>query len=474
MLARTHETWPTLVVLLTACCLASDTLAAELTQDRPNQYPSPSVAHTSDDGAFDEDYPWWENTLTGDWGGWRTELAQRGIVFDIHYVSLLMQNAHGGFDTGFVGAGPFAATATIDTEKLCGHEGGTIFFDWEFNRWYNGRFPPLGAFDPTGSYVGTNTNFINADAVELNQIAQLYYEQSWNHDAATLTFGKMDANVTFASVDAAGAFQNSIAMYTSTLNRFIPTYPNEATALVGTLGDASALMGSFGWFDGTSAAFDPATGVSGPDTGPRGPRTFFENDGHWWIVTQVDAAWQLDSTRPGKMAVGAWLQTGRTSAISTNVDGSINDGVTDVPGAYLQWQQIVWSPSAELAGDGGGVAYFGQFGWSDPNKNPVHWSLMTGLSATGVFPNRLADAVGVMFAYSDFTSDPDVYYSTQRDGQPGPAGGHEASLESFYLWQWTNWSYLQPGIMWIMSPGAGNPAPLEDALVLYGVVGVEF
>ena len=88
-----------------SCAAPLAALAAEATIDRPNQYPSPSVQHTSDDGTFDEDYPWWENTLTGDWGGWRTELAQRGIVFDIHYVSLLMQNSHGGFDTGFVGAG---------------------------------------------------------------------------------------------------------------------------------------------------------------------------------------------------------------------------------------------------------------------------------------------------------------------------------------------------------------------------------
>lgn len=474
MLASARTCVGMLVAAISLAPCAPAALAAQATIDRPNQYPSPSVQHTSDDGTFDEDYPWWENTLTGDWGGWRTEMAGRGIVINMHYVSLLMQNSHGGFDTGFVGAGPFAITSTIDTEKLWGHEGGTIFFDWEFNRWYNGPFPPNNTFDPTGSYVGANTNFIDADVAELNQIAQLYYEQSWWHDGATLSFGKLDANVTFASVAAAGAFQNSIAMYTSTLNRFIPTYPNESTALIATLGDENVLMGSFGWFDGTSAAYDPATGISGPDTGPRGPRTFFDNNGHWWIVAQLDAAWHLDLTRPGRMAVGGWIQTGRTSAVTTNVDGSPSAGVTDVPGAYVQWQQVVWAPSADLADDGGGIACFGQFGWSDPNKNPVHWSLMTGVSATGVFPERLADATGIMFAYSDFTNNPNVFRSVQQSGEPGPAGGHEASLESFYLYQWTSWAYFQPGVMWIMSPGAGNPPPLGDALLVYGVMGIEF
>ena len=58
--------------------------------------------------------------------------------------------------------------------------------------------------------------------------------------------------------------------------------------------------------------------------------------------------------------------------------------------------------------------------------------------------------------------------------QRGPTGGSETSLESFYLWQMTSWSYLQPGVMWIMTPGGGDPAPLDDALVVYTLVGVEF
>jgi porin len=454
--------------------LAAAALGAEPRIDRPNQYPSPSVAHTAIDGAFDADYPWVENTLTGDWGGWRPELAAQGVVFDIGYVSLLMANTHGGFDTGFVGSGPLGITATIDTEQFCGHEGGTFFVDWEFNHWYNGQFPPGGTFDPTGSFVGVNTNFMDSDVARLNQIAQLYYEQALLEGEALVAFGKMDANVRFASVNAAGAFQNSIAMYTSTLNGFIPTYPNEATALVATVGDPNSLVGQFGWFDGTTAAIDPATGLTGPDTGPRGPRTFFDNQGHWWLVAQADASWHVSETQPGTAGAGVWMQTGRSATRGTNPDGSTPDGVTDIPGWFVQWQQVLWAPSQDIADDGGGVAYFGQVGWSDPHKNAVHWSLMTGFSATGVFTDRPADAVGIMFARSEFTDDPTVYRSIERSGQRGPSGGSETSLETFYLHQMTSWSYIQPGVMWIVTPGGGDPAPLSDAVVVYGLVGVEF
>jgi porin len=469
MLANNYQCWMLLAAFAVACGLANGSLAADSTRDRPNQFLSPSVKQPAPDTKFDADYPWRENTLTGDWGGLRGELAERGVVFDIRYVSLLVDNTHGGFDTGFFGAGPLGITTTVDTEKLWGHEGGTIFFDWEFNHWYNGRFAPLGTFDPTGSFVGVNTNFMDSDISELNQIAQLYYEQSWNDDAWAAAFGKMDANVRFASVQAAGAFQYSSAMYTPTLNRFIPTYPNEATALVGQWGSGEEFAAKFGWFDGTSAAYDLATGTVGPDTGPRGPRTFFDNHGNYWLVGQVDRAWQVRSVLPGWASAGVWLQTGSVATLGTDTAG-----VSNVPGCYLQWQQMLWTPSSDLAADGGGVTYFGQFGWSDPNKNPVHWSLMTGMSATGVFPTRLADAVGILFSHAEFTGIAGVYQSVSRDGQLGVAGGQEAAIESFYLWQWTDWSYLQPGVMWIMSPGGGDPAPLADSLSLYWLVGVEF
>ncbi|MDG2381116.1 MAG: carbohydrate porin [Pirellulaceae bacterium] len=448
--------------------LVDQSRAQHLTSRQPDQYPSPTGKLPASGHQFDADYSWGANTLTGGWWGMRSELAQRGIVFGARYVPLLMDNYTGGFDNGFFGGGPLGITATVDTERLAGVEGGTLFFDWEFFSWYNGRFSANHQFDPTGSYVGDNTNLPTGDTKGLNQIAQLYYQQAVWDEHVKIVFGKIDANVPFLAVQAAGGFQNSIAMFSSTLNPFLPTYQNEATALVVSTQLTESVVGKLGWFDGTTAAFDPNSGNSGPATGPRGPSTFFDNDGNWFLITEWDVTWQLDDRRPGSAGVGAWLQTGLTATAGTNTSG-----VRDVPGWYAQWQQIVWSPSAEVAADGGGIACYGQFGWSDPAKNPVHWSLMTGFSATGLFPDRPADAVGIMFGYTDFTSDAAIYQSTQKNGVPGPSGGHELSLESFYIWYWTSWSYVQPGVMWINAPGGGDPAPLKDDFMSYLLVGFE-
>ena len=437
--------------------------------DRPNGYRSPTVKQPVSRKWFRQFSDWGSEGLTGGWLGLRNFAGDHGVAVGIRYVAIGMGNLEGGFDTGFFGGGPLGVTVTVDTERLIGWKGGTLFFDWEFFHWYNKRYSPLGVYDPTGSYVGSNTNFIDAAQTRLNQVEQLYYEQALFGDVLTVAFGKIDGNVTYSSLEPAAPFQDSIAMYTSTLNPFMPSYPNAATALSATLAPADFTNISVGWFDGTTAAYDPATGASGPATGPRGPSTFFDNDGNWFLISQWNVNWALDATRPGSAGVGGWIQTGRTAT-----PGSDQEGVKNVPGFYFQWDQTLWAPGAEFAAQGGGVRFFGQFGWSDPKKNPVGWSLMAGLSATGVIPGRPADALGVMGAYSHFTGRSGVYESTQPTGLPGASGGSESSLELFYLAQLTPWLYLQPGLLWIRTPGGGDPAPLDNALMLYFLVGVDF
>lgn len=437
---------------------------------QPNQYVSPTVETRQGfrPAGFYGDWPWGSDGLTGDWGGPRSWLQDRGVRLRAQYTAISMYNFRGGLAEGYYGGAPLGVTLTADLERLVGIDGATFFVDWEYFQWFNSPFPPSGSLNPSGSYVGDNTNLIDPDTNVLNQIAQLYWSQDLFDDRLNVQFGKMDVNAGFAAVAAAGAFQNSIAMFTSTLNPFMATYPNETTGLQLTLQPTDSIEALFGWFDGTTAAFDPATGEVGPATGARGPSTFFDNDGHWFLVGEIDANWQLDPTRPGTAGAGGWLQTG-TSATA----GSSETGVRDVPGFYLQATQTLWTESAALAGAGGGVRLFSQFGWSPAEKNPVQWSFMAGLSATGVVPGRPADAIGLLGAYSRFTEDPEIYQSTTRGGESGPSGGIETAIEGFYLVQLLPWLYVQPGVSWIGTPGGGDPAPLSNALLGYFLVNIE-
>src|SRR5262245_13821655 len=107
-----------LTIALAVGLLPSLVGATDQTICRPNQYPSPTVKQPASDEMFDRDYPWDVDALTGDWRGWRGELAECGVVVQGRYVSVLMDNTHGGLDTGFFGGGPLGITTTFDMEKL--------------------------------------------------------------------------------------------------------------------------------------------------------------------------------------------------------------------------------------------------------------------------------------------------------------------------------------------------------------------
>ena len=207
-----------------------------------------------DPDGFYRDWPWGSDGLSGEWGGARGLLQDRGIRLRAQYTAISMVNMKGGLAQGYYGGAPLQLTLTTDLERLAGIPGATLFIDWEYFSWFNARFQPSGSRDPTGSYVGDNTNLIEGDRTVLNQIAQLYWNQELADGLLNVQFGKMDVNATFAAVGAAGAFQNSIAMFTSTLNPFMATYPNETTGLQVALEPVENFRTLVGWFDGTTAA----------------------------------------------------------------------------------------------------------------------------------------------------------------------------------------------------------------------------
>ena len=450
------------------------------TQDRrgrPNPLFSPSVSQINMTKGDWVGWPFDSSGLSGDWLGARNTLQDNGVFVEGVYTSFLEYNFEGGSDTGFFGGGLASASVTIDTQKLLGLKDGVFFINYQNWGWYNDIFQNTDSFDPTSNDTGSNGNF--PDAASVNQISQLYYSQHLFDDLLNVAFGKQDANNIFSNIPGCGGFLYSGAGYTSTLDPYFTTFPQEATALTMIVNVTDDLVGSFGWFDGSYGGLNVTRNSLGqpvyapaPRPGGRGPATFFDNQGHWFLISEWAMNWQLGETQlPGAISAGGWLQTGRSQTGGTLEDGP---GVEDVPGAYLSLNQTLWAPDSTFASQGGGLIAFGQFGWSDPRKNPVHWSLMGGLSATGVVPGRPMDAMGIMGMWTAFSDNSGTWQSTTPSGGPGPPGGGESAIEAFYRFQLTPWLSVQPGVQFLGTPSGGDPSQLEDALVGYVMVELIF
>ncbi|MEC7352558.1 MAG: carbohydrate porin, partial [Planctomycetota bacterium] len=111
---------------------------------------------------------------------------------------------------------------------------------------------------------------------------------------------------------------------------------------------------------------------------------------------------------------------------------------------------------------------------SPDDRNAVTLGLTAGISATGVVPGRVADALGIMGSWSKFSDEPSIFQSTLPDGRPGASGGSESAIEGFYRIQLTPSVMIQPGIEWIIDPGGGSPPSLGDAVVPYLVINLQF
>ena len=464
-----------LLLIMTGTDARADDDPSEITSKTapspPNQYPPMTSVGPIDlvnQPSF-EGWPMGSSGITGNWGGVRNDLIEHGIHFNGSYSALMFDNFQGGFDTGFFGGGITQLELTVETEKAIDIEGGLFFMNVAQMTWYNGRFEPPGSFSPTGSVIGEDANFPPGDQSGTLQMNQCFWRQSLAKNALQIAFGKIDANVTFAAIDAAGGFQNGLGAVPTPLNEFLPTFPNPAMGLQIDVQIDSDVEAHFGWWDGTTAAFNPVTGEIGPPTGDHGVGSFFNNDDHWFLISQVDCSWELGATTPGEISIGGWFQTG-----TSRTNGDSRTGVDDVPGWYVNLAQTLWSRDETSAAEGGGIQLFGSIGWSPGSKNPNNWSAMAGLSATGVVPGRNSDALGVMVGTTVFSDDPAISQSTMPDGMPGPAGGAETLAEVFYRIQLTPAMMVQPGLEWVVDPGGGSPAQLENALSGYLAIMIEF
>src|SRR5579864_967099 len=69
---------------------------------------------------------WHQDTLTGDWGGLRTELANHGVVFSMSYTGEVWGNVSGGIKRGATYDGALLPEIDVDLEKLVGWEGASF------------------------------------------------------------------------------------------------------------------------------------------------------------------------------------------------------------------------------------------------------------------------------------------------------------------------------------------------------------
>jgi porin len=374
--------------------------------------------------------PWWEwETATGDWGGVRSWFDEHGLTIAGSYTLDWSSVWDGGIRRGASTRSLLDLNATFNLEKMVGLTGGQVFIDFYST---DGR----GGSDDAGDTHGiSNIQTWN----NLDQVAEVWYEQWLFERFLRIKVGKVDANSEFASIECRGSYLNS-AVGISTPVFTLPTYPDPATSVNAFIYPTSWLYVGVGVYDGATA--------DGIATGRNGPATFFSDrrSDSWFSVAEIGATWDsVASMGHGRVCVGGWYH----SADFERFDATIDEGTGGV--YVVAEQQLLRAGEKDEAAERGLYAFF-RYAWADEDVSAAGQHFGGGLMLKGTFPGRDDDEAGIF-----------VSTLLLSDASGAAFEGDETAVELYYRFNLTPFIHLTPDVQWIGNP-SGDPN-VDDAVV---------
>lgn len=365
--------------------------------------------------------------LTGDWGGQRPKLEEKGIDVNMRITDDYTRVQQGGADP-YSSANRYwlDANMSLDLSKIGKKEGlGKVFVSY----WQ------MGGENGSKDFGGFN-NISTLDSEFRQQLAELYYSNSFIKDSFDTRIGKMDPTERFNHSEYAQDFMNQAATFPLS---FAPSPYYPETAFGGDLFYTSkGLYAGLGLFDGSRQ--------EGVETGHGGANHFFRDPGDLFLVTEAGYRW-TDGKRPVRAAIGAWGHSGDFPSLSGHIYNRSS-------GWYGLVEGQLYRKNRDDAKDARGAYLVLRYGAIEPATSVVDWTSTVAVVWKGTFASRKNDSVGLSWSVSSITSeDPStIRYSSEQ------------VVELYYRGQITPAVSVAPGVQYVANP-AGN---LGDALI-FGV-----
>jgi porin len=370
---------------------------------------------------------WTWSRATGDWGGVRTWLEDRGVTLAGSYTLDWSSVWDGGLRNVASTRSMLDLNATVDIEKLGGWSGATFFADFQSSDMRGGTrdVGDLHAIDD----IETGDN--------VDQIAEVWFEQKLFDNFLRVKVGKIDSNLEFAFPVYTGEFTVSTDATPPSQFLSMPTWPNPSMGAVAFIYPTDNLYFGAGFFDGGNAVGRP--------TGRLGPRELWHGSEFYW-TGEGGLTWkELGGLGVGRLAAGAWYHSGTFEKFN----GSSQDGTYGFYGFFEQ--QLVRREGSDSE-DPKGLFFLLQYDHGDDDVNAVANHVAAGLVTHGTFGSRGDDSAGVYFSWLDLST---AEGATFEDD--------ESLAEAFYKIQVTPFFSVKPALQYIWNPG--GDAAVDDALV---------
>jgi len=363
------------------------------------------------------------NTMTGNWGGIRSQMAEKGLTFDFSLTQTEMGVVSGGLNNSaeYGGRGDFYMN--LDTGKAGLWRGGFLMIEGEVN-YGNGANPNTGALLP----VNTNQVFPVPGASGSAAIPAVTFTQFLSPYLG-LTAGKYNVAAADDNEFAHGKYGKGDTQFMNTAFNLIPaalfTTPytpvggglvvlpnkNPESFIIKALVYASSGVASKADFK-TFSHDDLSVYVEG-----RVRTSFFKKTGHQDVI-YLHSNKEITSINEILILPGSPM-------------------LTTKPGAWMvswNFDQYLWEPQK-----GKGFGLFGRFAATDGDPSFVHYFYELGVGGKGVGAKRPNDSYGFGTYYID-VSHPNLITSAGTKQLFRP----EKGLELYYSLALTPWAHLSP------------------------------
>lgn len=424
---------------------------------------------------------WHRDHLTGDWGGLRRTLEDKGVTISLDYVGEVLGNVAGGVSRGWAYEHEFLGQLDVDLAKLLAWPGATLH---------------TAAYDYAGKgmtreYVGSLATVSSIEAVPPSvRLYTLWLGQKVLQDRLEVKAGVLAPDEEFfAKTTVGGLFVGSTFGFPDGMAVNLPAggpiYPLSAPGVllqgkpVPMLNLRAAVLSG-----------DP-TGHSGatfpPESIPVGTVISFSGG----ALIMAEAVLTPEPDQEGiatRFRLGGWYHTSHHFAdqhYATNGLSLADPASTGVPRNDIGDWALYGTGEAMLYRVPGskdqGLAVFGRVAGMPTAQNEVSLYGDGGLTYKGLLPGRPDDAAGFAFAYLGISPAAQALdFDTRRfTGNPRfPIRDHELMIEVTYQAQITPWWTLQADLQRWFHPAGNvlnaNGQLRRDATVIGLRTGVSF
>ena len=368
---------------------------------------------------------WTQSRLTGDWGGLRTQLNQKGITIDAEYTAFYQGLASGSESGDYDYSGRTDVFLNLNTTKLGWWKGGLIKAHLEYNHGDVG--PYLG-----GGIMAANTAlYFPAGNPNEAEITSIYLIQQLS-DTARLTIGKINGPDLAAGSDFYGGWG---------IHRFM----NMGFVTPPTGVPPANRFGALATFRASDIDWSVFVYDTDDRTDDYWLNDLFENG----VVASVSAKKTMKLYERATSLTLAGIYSTKEGTDLSFAGLPSNLETTKKNGYYNLSLTVQHNLQEKMDNPKNAWGVHLKASITDGNPNPIQNSFIAGIGGNPLFFNRPLDHFGIGFFYYSFSNELRDSLDSTLDFD------NELGVEAFYSYAVTPWLHLTGDLQYI-DPGRGG------------------